>query len=57
VPVAIFVRCPLEVALARNRRRRFPVPDEVVRRFYDSLEAPTKEEGFAEVFVVEQETE
>ena len=54
VPVAILFRCPLEVALERNRRRRFPVPDEVIRRFHASLEEPTREEGFAEVLVVDQ---
>ncbi len=54
VPVAILFRCPLEVALERNRRRRFPVPDDVIRRFHVSLEEPTLEEGFAEVIVVDQ---
>lgn len=55
VPVAILIRCPLEVAIERNRRRRFPVPEEVIRRFHDSLEEPSREEGFAEVFVVDSE--
>jgi len=54
VPVAVLFRCPLEVALRRNRRRRFPVPDEVIRRFAESLEEPTREEGFAEVIVIDQ---
>jgi predicted kinase len=54
VPVAILFRCPLEVALQRNRRRRFPVPDEVIRRFHEGFEEPTREEGFAEVLVVDQ---
>lgn len=54
VPVAILFRCPLEVALRRNRRRRFPVPDEVIRRFHETLEEPTRDEGFAEILVVEQ---
>jgi predicted kinase len=54
VPVAIVFHCALEVALERNRRRRFPVPEEVIRRFHESFEEPTREEGFAEVFVVEQ---
>ena len=54
LPVAILFRCPLELALQRNRRRRFPVPDEVIRRFHASLEEPTREEGFAEILVVDQ---
>jgi predicted kinase len=54
VPVAVFFPCPLEVALRRNRRRRYPVPDDVIRRFHDNLEEPSREEGFAEVLVVDE---
>ena len=52
MPVAIYLDCPLEVALARNRQRRHPVPDEVVERFHAQLEPPDKGEGFAEVVEV-----
>ena len=54
VPIAIFFRCPIELALARNSRRRFPVPDDVIRRFHAGLEEPTSDEGFAEVIEIDQ---
>jgi len=53
VPVAVYFPCALEVALARNRQRPVPVPEEVIRRFAAQLEPPSREEGFAEVLVVE----
>lgn len=52
VPVAIYLECPLEVALARNRRRPNPVPDEVIQRMHAQLEPPQKSEGFADVVVI-----
>ncbi len=51
-PVAIYLDTPLDVALARNRQRPHPVPDEVVARFHAQLEPPDKSEGFADVLVV-----
>lgn len=50
--VAVFTDTPMEVALARNRRRRRKVPEEVVERFYRLLEPPSADEGFDEVVVV-----
>ncbi len=55
VPVAVYLECPLDLALARNRRRSYPVPDEVVERFQASLEPPDRSEGFADVLVVKVE--
>ena len=39
-------------ALARNRRRRRKVPEEVIERFYRLLEPPSIDEGFEEVVAV-----
>ena len=50
--VAVFTDTPMEVALARNRRRRRKVPEEVIERFYRLLEPPSIDEGFEEVVVV-----
>ena len=50
--VAIFADTPMEVALARNRRRRRKVPEDVIERFYRLLEPPSIDEGFEEVVVV-----
>ncbi len=50
--VAVFTDTPMEIALARNRRRRRKVPAEVVKRFYRLLEPPSVDEGFEEVVVV-----
>ena len=50
--VAVFTDTPMEVALARNRRRRRKVPAEVIERFYRLLEPPSIDEGFEEVVVV-----
>lgn len=51
--VAVYLECPLDVAMARNRRRKRPVPDEVMARFYSQLEPPGESEGFAEVVSVQ----
>lgn len=51
-PVAIFLECPLTVALSRNRRRTARVPTEIVARFSQRLEPPTTEEGFEKVIHV-----
>ena len=50
--VAIFTDTPIEIGLARNKRRRRKVPEEVIRRFYRLLEPPSIDEGFEEVVVV-----
>lgn len=50
--VAVFVDCPLDVALARDRRRPDSVGEDVVRRYHSQLQPPTPEEGFAEVIHV-----
>ena len=53
--IGIWISCPLEVALARNRARPpdQAVADEVVRIVFNDFEPPTLEEGFDEVFRVE----
>lgn len=52
---AVWVRVSLEVALARNAQRtgRRRVPDDVIRHVHASLEAPTRDEGFADIVVVD----
>src|SRR5262245_17024357 len=53
--ICIWISCSLDVALARNRARRSDhiVPDEVVRIVFNDFEPPTLEEGFDEVFKIE----
>ncbi|QRP47431.1 ATP-binding protein [Amycolatopsis sp. FDAARGOS 1241] len=41
VPVAVIVRAPLAVALARNANRARPVPEPVVREFWHRVHALT----------------
>ncbi|MBI2321441.1 MAG: ATP-binding protein [Chloroflexi bacterium] len=50
--VAVYLRCPLDVALVRNRQRSPAVPDDVVCRFHAALEPPTLDEGFAAIYEV-----
>jgi predicted kinase len=52
-PVAIFVHCPLAVALQRNAVRNDPVPANVVAAFYHRLEPPTCDEGFVEIIEID----
>jgi len=52
LPICVHVDCPLELALARNSRRRFPVPEEVIRGFRATLETPDVAEGFAAIITV-----
>jgi AAA domain len=49
--ICIWICCPLDVALARNRARSpdHVVADEVVRLVFNTFEPPTLEEGFDEV--------
>lgn len=55
--VAVYLECPLDVATARNRRRKHPVPDEVMARFHSQLEPPEESEGFEEVVRVPVESQ
>jgi predicted kinase len=55
-PVAIFVHCPLSIALYRNASRPDPVPASVVAAFSHRLEPPTSDEGFAEVIEIDSST-
>jgi AAA domain-containing protein len=52
--VCIWIRCPLDVALMRNRARPADqvVPDEVVQLVFNTFEPPTVEEGFDEVLEI-----
>jgi predicted kinase len=52
--IAIWVSCPLDLALARNRTRPKDevVPAEVVRLVFNTFEPPRLEEGFDEVIEV-----
>lgn len=51
-PVAVFVRCDLATALARNSRRPHPVPPTIVKRMHALLQEPSVEEGFEEVIEI-----
>lgn len=52
-PVAVYVSCPLDVALKRNAERARKVPDDVIRRFYRDLVPPSLDEGFEEIIHVD----
>ena len=52
IPIrAIYLDCPLDLALKRNSSRvgKEQVPDRAVRLYYKIIEPPTKEEGFDSV--------
>jgi predicted kinase len=53
--VCIWISCPLDVALARNRARAPDeiVDDQVIRLVFNTFEPPIPEEGFDEVLKVE----
>jgi len=53
--ICIWISCPLEIALARNRSRPQDqiVPDDVIRLVFNTFEPPTVDEGFDEVFRVD----
>jgi len=38
--------CPLSIALARNAKRSWSVPESVIRKMAKNFEPPQKEEGF-----------
>lgn len=48
-PVAVFVDCPVEQAVARDRLRPNPVGEAVVLSFHRRLQPPATNEGFDEV--------
>lgn len=52
---SIYLKCPLEIALARNRSRQGKerVPDFVVKIYNKKLEPPTLDEGFDSCEVIE----
>jgi predicted kinase len=52
-PIAVYLVCPLEVALRRNAERDRQVPDDVIARFQRELQPPSLDEGFEEVIVVD----
>jgi predicted kinase len=47
--IAVFMDTPLEIAIARNRRRKGMVPDSVVSRMAAGFEPPEKVEGFERI--------
>lgn len=52
----IWVRVPVEIALAQNENRkgtRSYVPKSVIRRMHLQLTKPTKEEGFDHIYIFE----
>ncbi|NLG85236.1 MAG: ATP-binding protein [Firmicutes bacterium] len=52
--VCYYLKIPLEVALARNRRRERVVPTEVMEAMFRRLEEPTTAEGWDEIRIVEE---
>lgn len=50
--VALYFDVPLDVCLARNASRDRHVPENVIRRMANSIEVPTKDEGFDEIIVI-----
>ncbi len=55
--ICIWISCPLDIALARNRSRTPDqvVGDDVIRLVFNTFEPPAVEEGFDEVFKVDVE--
>src|SRR5215471_3412835 len=53
--ICIWISCPLDVASARNRGRPTDeiIRDDVIRLVFNTFEPPALEEGFDEVFKVE----
>jgi len=53
--ICIWISCPLDVALARNRARPPDqvIADDVIRLVFNTFEPPSLGEGFDEVFKVE----
>lgn len=52
---AVYVKTPLKVALERNNKRARKVDQKVIKRMYRNLEEPSKEEGFNQVIVINNE--
>jgi len=52
---AVYLQCPLELALERNAHRegRGHVPDSAVRFYYKVLQPPKQDEGFDRIDVLE----
>ena len=52
---AIYIKVPLEQAIEQNsyREGRALVPEDVINSMYKSLQPPTLEEGFNEIYVIE----
>lgn len=53
---AMYVDTPLEVAIARNEKRigRAYVPPKQIKKMYNSIETPTKQEGIDVVFILDE---
>ena len=52
----IYLDIPLNIILERNAQRegRALVPENVVRRMYNSIILPTKEEGIEELIIIDE---
>lgn len=48
--ILIFMDTPLEECLRRNARRPNPLPDFMVRDIYGSIEFPTLDEGWDDIW-------
>ena len=52
--ICYFIDAPLEVAVARNEKRRRKVPNDVIQRMHTELERPQLSEGFHEIIVFDE---
>ena len=50
--VCVFIATPYEECLRRNNSRDRKVPEFVIEKAYQSLQIPSKEEGWDEIIVV-----
>lgn len=54
---AIYCDVSLETAQKRNKQRARQVPDDIIKRMYNALEAPTESEGFNWIISLEDKSE
>ena len=50
--VAVFFDVPLALCLERNRERKYPVPEDVIRDMHSRLEPPNNKEDWDDVWIV-----
>jgi len=50
--VAVFFDTPLELCLARNATRRYPVPQQVIEQMHERMQPPSHAEKFDDIWLV-----